>query len=215
MTCNLFNGRTDPDSFEALLDDVQPVVVAAQEVGPGAAEVLERRFRHGVVVSARDCTGRALVSSHPVEVQEIELPGRPGLAADLAVGPRGVTLSLLSVHLSNPVDGRRAMSERGEQVDRIIGHVTDLPRVLVVGDLNASPIWRSYRRLTAVLDDQVALWSTNGGGPAPRTWGPAPGGPALLRIDHVLGRGIRVVDVRSHRVVGGDHRALAVEVELP
>ncbi len=212
MTCNLFNGRTDPAALEAVLDATMPDVVAAQEVGANAGDVLERRFGHGLVRPADDCTGRALVANTPIDVVEVDIPGRPGLAAELFPGSDRST-RVLSVHLSNPVDGVKAIRDRGVQVDRILEFAADRPRLVVVGDLNASPAWRSYRRLTGALDDLVREWGRNGGRRPPSTWGPLPTGPALLRIDHVLGRSVRVIDLNVIRLAGGDHRAVVADVE--
>jgi endonuclease/exonuclease/phosphatase (EEP) superfamily protein YafD len=211
VTANLFNDRADPGSVERLLDHVDPDVVCAQELGRSAAVILEGRFRSGEIDPRDDCNGKALVARTEIQVERIELPARPGLAAVLSDGGTGTLV--MSIHLSNPVDGRRALDERRRQVDGVLARIDGVERVVVVGDLNATTWWASYRRLRSVLTDGVLEWSRRSSARAVPTWGPLPGGPAVLRIDHVLTRGIRVESVAVHRVVGSDHRALVVDLE--
>jgi endonuclease/exonuclease/phosphatase (EEP) superfamily protein YafD len=49
-----------------------------------------------------------------------------------------------------------------------------------------------------------------------RTWTPLGGEhhPRLLRIDHVFVRGVEAAEVRTVNIVGSDHDALVVDLEL-
>ena len=85
---------------------------------------------------------------------------------------------------------------------------------LVAGDFNASPAWPVYRRVAGRLEDAAVLVAKERGGRPSRTWGPAPGTPRLLRIDHVFVEGVRPVDTRVVTIPGSDHSGLLVEVEL-
>ncbi len=211
MTVNLLNGRADPASFAALVDEVRPDVVAAQELGPNAAEVVTERFSFGIVDPGEDHMGRALVATRPFRVTDLELPYRPGLRGFLDVD--GIETEILSVHLANPVAPPRGrLPERRRQIEALERWLRRrCPRILM-GDLNSTPAWPAYRRLTAHLDDVVARWAQETGVRAPRTWGHRPWWPAVLRIDHVLATGFVAVGVDVRRVRGTDHRAVVVDL---
>lgn len=210
LSVNLFNGRACPASLRDVLDRTRPDVVAAQELAPNTARVLAERYRFGEIDARRDYRGRALVASVPLEVVELPLPYRSGLRARLDLD--GGDVSVASVHLANPVLPRLRLRERRAQVRALSDELAGAGALVLVGDLNSTPIWPAYRRLTSQLADGVASWARATGRRAPPTWGFRPSGTARLRIDHVLVRGIEVVDVAVHRVVGTDHRALVADL---
>ena len=211
MTVNLLNGRADPGSLAAVLDEVAPEVVAAQEVGANAAAVLTDRYPHGVVEPDDDHMGRALVSRRPIEVSHLPLPYRSGLVGRLDID--GVAVEVVCVHLANPIAPPRGrVPERRRQL-AVLEPVLRRPlRRILMGDLNATPVWPAYRRLTVHLDDVVAAWAEQVGARPPRTWGHRPWWPAVLRIDHVLAKGFVALDVTTRRIRGSDHRALVVDL---
>lgn len=210
LSANLYNGRARSDSLIELIDAVRPDVLVAQEVGLDAAGVIRERFAHGAVEGADDNTGRALVAGAPIRVESLPLALRDGYRGMTELD--GDPLEIVVVHLANPVDGISALRLRRRQVGEIESAIAGLDRCLVVGDLNATPMWPAHRRLRRSLVDLVDGWADAAGTSPPRTWGPTPRSPAVLRIDHVLGRGVEVIDHRVHRIDGCDHRA--VEVEL-
>ncbi len=199
-------------SFAAVIDREQPDVVVCQEVGTDAAGMLERRFAHGVVIGDdHHHAGRAMVAQHPIDVHEVEMAHRPGLATRLDVAGAGI--ELIGVHLANPVMGVGAVRDRKRQVEAVLDRVDrhGTPAV-VVGDLNATPVWPAYRRLRTRLRDGVSDARRHNGNPTERTWSVRPGWPPLLRIDHILTAGVRLEDVAVRRVDGSDHRAVAATV---
>ena len=199
-------------SFAAVIDREEPDVVVCQEVGTDAARMLERRFSHGIVVGDdHHHTGRAMLSHHPIDVDEIDMAHRPGLAARLDVD--GVGIELIGVHLANPVMGIGAVRDRKRQVEAVLEHVDrrGTPAV-VVGDMNATPAWPAYRRLRTRLRDGVSDARRQNGGVTERTWSIRPGWPAVLRIDHILTAGVRLEAVAVHQVAGSDHRAVAATI---
>lgn len=206
LTSNLYNGGADPSGYARLLERVDPDVVAAQELSADLAEVIGSRFDHGLLAPADDFKGMGLVSRHPIEVARVPLPHR-----DALVGSNGITI--WCVHLANPVDRPPPIRARRQQVRRITDEIaaTDGP-TLLVGDLNATPLWPAYRRLRTQLDDGVADWARRNGRRPSRTWGLRPWWPAVLRIDHALVRGLVVLNTFTVRVPGSDHRALVVDV---
>lgn len=206
LTVNLYNGRASSAGLARVLDDVQPDVMAAQELAPETAEVISDRFGHGMVAPAIDHTGMALVANHPLSVRRQPLPHRDALVAE---GP----VTIWCVHLANPIDTPPPWRERRRQVSALEELVRTSPGpTLLLGDLNATSIWPAYRRLTRHLEDGVAEWAESNGGRARPTWGYKPWVPAMLRIDHALMRNLKVHDSFTVRVPGSDHRALVVDV---
>ena len=84
-----------------------------------------------------------------------------------------------------------------------------------MGDLNATPLWPVYRRLTRRLQDGAWDRRARQRRAARADVGPWPGAPRLLRIDHVLVRGVTVSAVRVVDLPGSDHSALVVDLTLP
>jgi endonuclease/exonuclease/phosphatase (EEP) superfamily protein YafD len=84
-----------------------------------------------------------------------------------------------------------------------------------VGDLNATPNWPAYRRLRGRFDDAAEQAARRVGRAPGRTWGPWPGSPRLLRIDHVLVQGLVGTGSRVLPLRGSDHSALVAELDLP
>lgn len=215
VTVNLYNGRVVPADLVRFLDRFRPELVAAQEVGPDAARILADRFRYGLVEGGLLHEGRALVGSVPITVTPLDLPFRGGYRG--VVELEGAPVEVLSVHMANPIDG---LGFKGIPIRR--SQLADLDALLergadrvLVGDLNATPIWRTYRRLRRHLDDGVETWA-RGAGTRPRpTWSKKPGWPALLRIDHVLTSGVQLRDVAVEAIAGLDHRAVVVELSRP
>lgn len=215
LTANLFNGRASASSFAAVLDEMRPDVVAAQELAPDVAAVIARRLPHGLLHPALDFGGIGLAAADPIDVTRRPLPHRDALAGRLET-PNG-PLRIWSVHLANPIDKPPVQLRRRAQVAALeaalVADQSSGEPVVVVGDLNATPMWPAYRRLRRHLDDGVAGWAGAAGKRPPRTWAYRPGISPMLRIDHALTSGVTVTGVQTVVVAGSDHRALVVDVE--
>jgi endonuclease/exonuclease/phosphatase family metal-dependent hydrolase len=212
VTVNLYDGRVVPRDLHRFLAETVPDVVCAQEVGHNAARILGRMFEHGSLQPAFHWTGRALVSHAPIDVAPLALPYRGGYRGVLR--PAGVApVEILNVHLANPLDLPRGPAARRRQVRALEAILAVPARRVLVGDLNSTPAWPAYRRLTRHLDDGVARWAEREGIRPARTWAKWRGWPPLLRIDHVLTSGVSVVAARTHTIRGLDHRALVVDLE--
>lgn len=206
LTANLYNGRADAAGLARVLDEVRPDFMAAQELAPDAARVIGERFSHGMVAPATDHTGMALVGHEPLTVRRQPLPHRDALVAE-------GSMTMWCVHLANPVDAPPPWRGRRRQVHALESLLTtSTGPTLVVGDLNATPLWPAYRRLTRHLGDGVAEWAETTGRRPPRTWGYRPWWPAVLRIDHALVRDLKVHDSFIVRIPGCDHRGLVVDL---
>jgi endonuclease/exonuclease/phosphatase family metal-dependent hydrolase len=210
------NGRADPAAFRAALIEIRPDVVAAQELGPNAAEVMATEFPHGRLEPSMSYNGVGIATRRPAPVDIFELPFRNGLIAHL--GRDGWpdlmrSMDLVNVHLRNPLERPLGATRRirRAQIAAIVRHVASAASpIAVVGDLNASPMWPAYRQLIRVVRDGV-----HDTGSTHRTWGPTWWMPRMLRIDHVLVRGgVRVTAARPVRIRGTDHSGLVVDVEV-
>jgi vancomycin resistance protein VanJ len=220
LSANLANGRADPAAFAELVYASGAEVVATQELAPEQAEALARVLGHGRLDPRRDHRGMGIALARPARASRIRLRYRdahaallepaewPGLAAGLEV---------LNVHMANAVTLRRPalqVARRREQVRALLAHLDaspEQPRVLV-GDLNATPLWPLYRRLASRLDDLPTRHARQRGARPARTWPRGLGGLRLARIDHCLARGCEVARVEVLDLRGSDHCALFVEL---
>lgn len=221
MTANLWGQRACPDALAALLERLQPDVLAVQELGHAQAEAIASLLPHGRLEPRADYEGIGIALRRPAEVRSVPLARRsarvarlapdawPGLEREVEV----VNVHVLAPHALWPW---RTWPTRTHQVRRLAGWLDENPHAarVLCGDLNATPLWPAYRRLAARLRDVVAHHAERAGTRPPRTWGPWPGAPRLLRIDHVLASGGDVVDLRAVPVAGSDHSALVVDFEI-
>ncbi len=200
--------------------EVDADVVAVQELAAPQAAALAAVLPFGRLDPALDYAGMGIARRTPGAVARLPLPPRDAYLTEVALAvPGGGTLGVevVNVHILAPhlqptwwaLAGRRA------QLRGLEAHLeasADRPRVLV-GDLNATPAWPLYRRLCRRLCDGARAVAANGARSRPlRTWGPWPGAPRLLRLDHVLVRGVRVTALRVLPLPGSDHSALVVDI---
>ena len=213
MTANLFDGYVDPDSLARVLGEVEPDIMVCQELATNAAEVIADHFPHHDLHPAGGYEGRGIASRFDFRAGVLWLPTRRASLATFAPGihpaiPDG--LHVIGTHLVNPIDRplRRSAKIRHEQVTGILEQVrmAQTP-VVVAGDLNATPLYRSYRRLAGAMTDMP-----KSAGPV-RTWSPWPKFPRLLRIDHIFSEGLVCTAVRRVEVEGGDHSLLVVDLQ--
>ncbi len=222
LTANLANGGADPAGFALLVASLAPDAVAVQELGLEQAEALARVLPHGSLEPARDHSGMGIALARPGIVRRLSLPYRDGRVAELAPvesGPAGEPIEILNVHIRAPHLGPlwRSLRVRRAQVRALVAYLDATPRRrrALLGDLNATPLWPVYRRLAGRLSDCCLVAARGGGARPARTWGPWPGGPRLLRIDHALVCGLTVIETRTCALAGSDHDALVVDLAVP
>lgn len=208
MTANLWNHHVSADSFADALDEHRPDIVAIQELDQQAAAVLADRYDHGRAMPD-GVQGCALVANHPITVTRTELPFRPLLSAQVEVGKRTVTVG--AIHLANPV-AMHDLPFRRHQVRALLEQIKGTEPMVLVGDYNSSPAWPAYRMIKRHLRDGVKDWAKQAGVRPTRTWNWGAGTPKLLRIDHVMVRGVELTNVKAIDIVGSDHRALVVDI---
>jgi endonuclease/exonuclease/phosphatase family metal-dependent hydrolase len=206
LTANLWNGRAEPGAIADLIAQTEPDALLVQELAFEQARTIERLMPHGVLLPRNDKLGMGLALRRAAEVSRLPMPRRDALRAriDAAAWPGlPFALEIINVHLSAPTRLSRFALRRA-QLLALHGHLaTGAPRVLA-GDLNSLRVMPAYRALRAGLRDAALERRPF---PVP-TWSPLPDWPRLLRIDHVLLRGLHAIDVKVLRVRGSDHSAV-------
>jgi endonuclease/exonuclease/phosphatase family metal-dependent hydrolase len=222
VSANLWNGAADPDAFAELVAGLHADAVALQEMTPEQADAVARVMPYGQLDPARDFNGMGIALREPATVRRIGLPLRDARVAHVQwERPAGTRLELeiLNVHMQAPHSPPTwtAMRTRRGQMRGVIRHLRASPhrRRVVVGDLNATPLWPVYRRLAAGLTDAAIAAARRHGRSVQPTWGPWPGAPRLLRIDHALVHGVAVTDFQVVPITGGDHSAIVVDIAVP
>lgn len=219
VSANLWNGAADPAGFAALIAELAADAVAVQELAPAQAEALARVLPHGLLEPATDYSGMGIALRTPATVRRLSLPARDARLVDVMLpvaDGEPAAVELMNVHVQAPHSPpnyttvvRRQGQWRGLQ--RHFKATPHHPRV-VVGDFNATPLWPLYRRVTAHLRDAAVEIARRRGGRTRRTWGPWPGAPRLLRIDHAFVHRVAVLDFRVYDIPGGDHSAIVVDI---
>lgn len=218
VTANLGGPRTGGEALASLLEDIRPDVVAAQELTGETARVLAAHLPFGRHEPLPEGKGLGLALRHAAPLEEIPLPYRSALSARLEGWP-GLpeAVEVVAVHLLGPHAWPpwRTWVARPGQAAALARHLQESRGPLaLMGDLNATPAWPAYRRLTRRLTDEAArLAVERGDRPAP-TWAPRYGWPRLLRIDHLLVRGLEATRVEVVPVARSDHDALVAELRL-
>jgi endonuclease/exonuclease/phosphatase family metal-dependent hydrolase len=219
MSANLWSGAADPDGFAELVARLEIDVVAVQELKPEQAEALSDVMPHGSLFVGAQDGGVALALRRPAHVETVPMPYRH--AHTTVLGPAewpelDAPIHVTATHLMAPhsVTPMPSPFLRPRQLRAIEAYLRERPadQRVVMGDFNATPLWPAYRRIAAQLTDAaVAVAEATGTRPV-RTWGPWPGSPRLLRIDHAFVAGLQVESFRTVHVPGSDHSAIVMDV---
>ncbi len=212
LTANLYSGRADPAGFAAALAATEPDVVAIQELAPNAAVVLANWGESRLLDPNEETTGMGLAVQVPADLTRLEFPSRNPVRARFDGSRWGFgEIDVINAHLVNPIarpflTSKRLRSQELAALQSVMEEPTDTR--IVVGDLNSSPAWPLYRRLSEIaIDGAVAA------GMPKRTWGYFPSSPPMLRIDHVFVQGARCIRTDVLKIAGADHRALVADLE--
>jgi endonuclease/exonuclease/phosphatase family metal-dependent hydrolase len=222
ITANLYHDRAEPAALTALLEALAVDVACVQELGARQASAIARVLPYGKLeagATARDHDGMGIAARRPLACSRLVLPKRDARIAELAPSAwpeLGARLELVNVHIQAPHlwPQWRALALRRAQLAALLPYLDATPDAarIVCGDFNATPLWPVYRALGARLSDLAHEYGSHRNEPPARTWGPWPGSPRLLRIDHVWGAGVIAAQVRVVPLVGGDHSAVVVDL---
>ncbi len=213
MTANLANGKATIGSLRKVLEREQPDVAAFQELDPAQARVAEQHFSFGRMDPRRDCHGMGIGAVEPIEVERFPMTHRDGWKGLMRAGAwphLGRDVELINVHIQNPLMRpiRETTANRAGQVDDVLSYIgaKRMARV-IVGDMNASPSWKVYKRLAERLQDAALATDS-----AKATWAYFGALPRVLRIDHVFIEGLVALETRPVRIRGTDHSAIVADL---
>jgi endonuclease/exonuclease/phosphatase family metal-dependent hydrolase len=222
LTANLYHDRANAGALAELLETFAVDVACFQELGARQAEAVARVLPHGKLepgATLRDHDGMGIAARRPLAVARLALPRRDARVAALDPGEwpeLSGALELLNVHVQAPHAWPlwRSLALRREQLAALLPHIDATPDAarVVCGDLNATPLWPVYRALAARLSDLAAEHAAQRRQRPAATWGPWPGAPRVLRIDHVLGEGVLAAGAAVLPLRGGDHSALVLDL---
>lgn len=213
MSANLEYGRADALTLVTAVRDRRVDVLVLLEVTPSAVERLrsaglDSLLPESVGRSGRDAGGTIIRSRIPLTLLE------PGVDQ---VSPHAFNEPVASIHRSDgdvvlhavhaeppspwgAVDWRYSLADLQAWRER---QPTDRP-VVMAGDFNSSQSHPGFRQ---VADTMVDAHRGAGLGWV-RTWPVGSRVPAFIQLDHVLVRGMQVVDAGTVTIPRTDHRAI-------
>ncbi|MCZ6756110.1 MAG: endonuclease/exonuclease/phosphatase family protein, partial [Gemmatimonadetes bacterium] len=190
-----------------------------QELSAEVAPVLRDEFPHQQLTIEPEGPGVGMAARRPVSWEELPMPGRSAVVATLQpadwpefTGP----VEVIAIHLTNPIAGfpwTTTRARRGQlmAIEKRL-ETSAVARRVLCGDLNATPMWPAHRRLLRLYRDGVLdAAASQGKRPSP-TWAPRRKGPRVLRIDHILVSGVRVVSAEALPLAGSDHFGVVVDL---
>ncbi len=214
LLMNVNTGRGDPAKVGALIKDLQPDILAMEEINERWLSVLKeslRAYPYSRFVPREDNFGIGLFSKYPFIRGEILQVGEaevPSIVAEVSL-PDG-RLTVIATHPLPPGGWEKARlrNEQLAQLPAIVKQATS--PVLLFGDLNATPWCSSYQRL---LGDSGLRDASQGQGVLP-TW-PTFLPIFLIPLDHFLhSSGIYVRKVALGRKIGSDHYPVVLDFAL-
>ncbi|HET8987448.1 MAG TPA: endonuclease/exonuclease/phosphatase family protein [Humibacillus sp.] len=219
MSANLRVGRAQPTQLMDAVRFHAVDVLVLSEVTPAALEGLTEEgadsfFPQQVGEAEADgYAGTMVLSRYPLREVAADLGGSPNRQPEVVVTVDGVDLRVQTAHPAAPIagqtddwrDGLRALQAWKERQ-------SGPDPVLLVGDFNSSSAHPGFRALADGLDDAQR---TTGSGWV-RTW-PYAGSrlPPFVQLDHVLSRGLTVIDSGQVALNGTDHAAVWGSYALP
>jgi endonuclease/exonuclease/phosphatase family metal-dependent hydrolase len=220
LSANLWNGGADPVGFAAVVEELRPDIVAVQELTPPQADALAAVMPHGSLEPAEGFMGMGIALRQPSSVVRLPLPYRDAQVAKVTIGRDGNnrTIEVINVHVRAPhnLPHPRGARDRRGQLQGLMRYIAEVPDQvrIVLGDFNATPMWPLYRRVAARMTDAAVDAARRNGGRTSATWGPWPGAPRLLRIDHIFVTGMSTEHFRVVAVPGGDHSAVVADLTI-
>lgn len=218
MSANLRRGHADSDALVDLIRRLRVDAVGLQELGPAQAELISTELPHGLLSPSASAEGTGLALRKPARVVAVPTAYRPLHVAHLESTEwpgLGGPVELATTHFAAPHvrpygSGFQTRRRQLRDIEAYLASSGAASRVLF-GDFNATPVWSAYRRIASHLTD-VAVELAAAQGRSPRkTWGPWPGSPRWLRLDHAFARGLRPVEFQVVALPGSDHDAIVID----
>jgi endonuclease/exonuclease/phosphatase (EEP) superfamily protein YafD len=212
LTVNVSFRQFLPRRLLEIVREADPDIVVVQELTPHAERVLaslDAELPYFRKFPAEGAYGIGLWSKHELESGETIALGRlPAIQARVR-GPSG-TFTIIGVHLSAPVTGRRAAARNQQLVELAARSAAVDGPLVVAGDFNTTP----YSPYFADWLDAAGLTDSRRGRTLSPSW------PTMLRlagipIDHVaVNDGFTLLSHRRLPNFESDHFGALVEVAL-
>lgn len=220
MTYNVLYDAKDVQASLDVIEKEQPDLLCLRELTPGFAEAFRKRlglkYPYSVLAPRTGTWGVGIASRHPL-LRTQRFPERPhklpAMEADVKLD--GHTLKVVCVHLMPPGAKHRksddvfdAMEKNAElrtkQGQALMERYEDVQGpMLLLGDMNEG---RGGGALKAFASAGFQHACDGPKASCGNTW---PGAttvlPAVVQIDHILGRGLTFEDAREVREGGSDH----------
>ncbi|RWX79294.1 EEP domain-containing protein [Neorhizobium lilium] len=220
--------KLDPARIADVIAALEPDVIGLQELDVGRnrtggtdqaheiATLLRMEYHfHAALNLAEERYGDAILTTLPAKMIKADvLPSfgeqRGALAVELSVGDRSV--QIVNTHLGLRSRDRRAQMAALLGEDWLSQPAWSCKPRILIGDLNSTPLTRTYKSLAAVYRDAHAA-----GHPRPRATFPSRF--PLLRLDHVfISPDVKAVDAQVVSTplarLASDHLPLLVTVEV-
>jgi len=218
LSGNLWWGRADPEGLIELIREYQVDVFAAQELGPENAEAISSELPYGCLEPNDEYHGMGIALRRPASYERIPLHMRDARRSVLQPGDwpgLECPVDLINVHFHAPhallpFPSGLVRWRQAKGLDKFIEENPSDTR-LIVGDYNATPHWPLYQRYARRFSDGAIAAAQREGRAVEATWGPRPGSPRILRIDHAMVRGLEVESFKVVAIPGSDHSALVFD----
>jgi endonuclease/exonuclease/phosphatase (EEP) superfamily protein YafD len=219
MSSNLRVGRAQPTQLMDAVRFHAVDVLVLTEVTPSALAGLRREGavsyfpQRAGEAEVDGYAGTMVLSRYPLREVAADLGGSPNRQPEVVVTVDGVDLRVQTAHPSAPIPGQTAEWRAGlRALQAWKERQTGTAPILLVGDFNSSSAHPGFRAVADGLDDAQR---TTGSGWV-RTW-PYAGSrlPPFVQLDHVLSRGLTVIDSGQVAMNGTDHAAVWGSYALP
>ncbi|HYD16934.1 MAG TPA: endonuclease/exonuclease/phosphatase family protein [Patescibacteria group bacterium] len=216
LQANTYLYNPDPEPLRRLIAAEKPDIVVTTETTPAFSQMMEglkAEYPHQLIwPQKRNPRGLGVISKLPfqkITFLSFDSPRVPAQEFSLRVGKARVTF--MSIHPLTPTED---ILRRDRELEMIAQHYQKRrpDHLVVLGDFNATPYCRAYRKLTAELNLRNARegfglypsWPTFFPTPLPR-----------IAIDHVLvSRAVKVHDFRTGPEIGSDHLPTITEISV-
>lgn len=215
MSSNLDYGQANAEQVMAAVRARAADILVLIEATPDAVRTLKAAGLDGVMphhagaARAGAVTGTLVYSRYPMRAvtrgDDVATEGTPSAQPEMTLDVLGTPVRLKAVHVMPPLDGDTKQWRAGlSHLAQWKGQQTS-ERLVLVGDFNAGFGHPGFR---AVAGGLIDAQRANGGGWV-RTW-PFVGHrmPPYVGLDHVLSRGLVLMDAGQEAIHGTDHASV-------
>ncbi len=211
VTANVLRTTTQFDRLLAFVDAERPDVLVLQEwheQDDVTMAALDARFPHRALEAPVDVQIYSKLPLGDVYLTDAPGPVRVNDMVTTNIEWSGQQVRLIALHASDPLR-RDGFLRRDGDFARLAPIASAPGPVVVAGDLNSTVFSPPF----AALLRATGLRTVSGGVFLAPTYSVAVG-PLGLRIDHVLVRGLRPVEVRRGPDIRSDHYPLVVDLQM-